>query len=156
MASSNKTTRLQLNQWSGGDKPKRVDFNQDNTILDNLLGGHILNAALHVIQADKEKWNEPYTVGTYVGTDASERNITLPFAPKVVLLMCSNQPLMGYTNTDNKMMIYSGLAVEGYNSIGVVIGGNGFKVSQSSAASNGNCYLTLNKAGYRYHYIAFR
>lgn len=35
MASTNKTSRLQLNQWNATDSPRRVDFNGDNSKIDN-------------------------------------------------------------------------------------------------------------------------
>lgn len=34
MPSSNKTAHLQLNKWSGSDKPKKDDFNSDNQKID--------------------------------------------------------------------------------------------------------------------------
>jgi len=37
MPSSFKTLHYKLNQWLGGDKPKKVDFNQDNTLIDAAL-----------------------------------------------------------------------------------------------------------------------
>ena len=38
MSSSNKTS-LGLNQWDATDPIQRVDFNQDNEIIDGLLAG---------------------------------------------------------------------------------------------------------------------
>ena len=43
MPSSAKTEKLGLNNWAGADTPKRADFNQDNRILDEKLGGHLEN-----------------------------------------------------------------------------------------------------------------
>lgn len=48
MPSSAKTEKLGLNNWAGADTPKRADFNQDNRILDEKLGGHLENEDLHV------------------------------------------------------------------------------------------------------------
>ena len=53
MASTNKTTRLQLNSWVASDKPKMEDFNSDNAIIDQSLGTHIANTSIHVTAADK-------------------------------------------------------------------------------------------------------
>ena len=38
MSSTNKTTNLGLNQWTGNDSPKREDFNNDNQIIDEKIG----------------------------------------------------------------------------------------------------------------------
>ena len=35
-----------MNNWAGADTPKRADFNQDNRILDEKLGGHLENEDL--------------------------------------------------------------------------------------------------------------
>lgn len=38
MPSTNKTTNLKLNKWSGSDKPKKDDFNADNQLIDTAYG----------------------------------------------------------------------------------------------------------------------
>lgn len=38
MPSSSKTGHLGLNKWSGTDKPKKDDFNQDNSLIDTACG----------------------------------------------------------------------------------------------------------------------
>ena len=60
MASTNKTTNLQLNQWEGSDPILRTDFNQDNSKLDQAvtaralvrLAGRTLTASAGTISVD--------------------------------------------------------------------------------------------------------
>lgn len=109
MPSSAKTEKLGLNNWAGADTPKRADFNQDNRILDEKLGGHLENEDLHVTISDKALWNAPFAAGTYFGTNAAERTIQLGFRPKAVFLMAAGYPPSAIDTTGGKTTVYSAL-----------------------------------------------
>lgn len=70
MASSDKTSRLALNQWAADDPFLREDFNADNRKLDAAF------AALGDTRCAD---------GNYTGTSAPQK-ITLGFRPKLVLI----------------------------------------------------------------------
>ena len=153
MPSSAKTEKLVLNKWTGADTPKRADFNQDNRILDEKLGGHLENEDLHVTISDKALWNAPFAAGTYFGTNAAERTIQLGFRPKAVFLMAAGYPPSAIDTTGGKTTVYSGLAVNGQGTLGLNIAGNGFTVQMN--ASLGNGVSCLNQSGMTYLYVAF-
>lgn len=80
MSSSNKTSYIHLNQWSGSDKPKREDFNSDNFLLDekieevdagiqslmDLVDDKISQKSLPFSQS---AWTPVINVGTYTIAD---------------------------------------------------------------------------------------
>lgn len=154
MPSSAKTEKLALNNWAGADTPKRADFNQDNRILDEKLGGHLENGDLHVTVFDKARWNEPFVAGTYFGTNAAERTIQTGFQPKSVFLTAAGYPPSITDSTTGAATVYSGLAVNGQGSLGLSVTTNGFVVKMD--ASFGGGVSCLNKSGMTYLYVAFR
>lgn len=153
MPSSAKTEKLGLNNWAGADTPKRADFNQDNRILDENLGGHLENADLHVTISDKALWNAPFAAGTYFGTNAAERTIQLGFHPRAVFLMAAGYPPSVVDETSGKTTVYSGLAVNGQGTLGLSVTSSGFLVKMDAALGGGTS--CLNKSGMTYLYVAF-
>lgn len=154
MPSSAKTEKLGLNNWAGADTPKRADFNQDNRILDEALGGHLADGSLHVTAADKALWNAPFAAGTYFGTNAAQRTIQLGFQPKAVLLMAAGYPPSRVDAESGQTTVYSGLAVNGQGTLGLSITNGGFAVEMN--ASLGSGVSCLNQSGMTYLYVAFR
>lgn len=77
MASTSYTENLGLCAWQATDRPKRVDFVNDNSIIDEKLGGHLKNTYIHVTSEEKEKLNNPYTVFTYAGDGAASKTFAL-------------------------------------------------------------------------------
>lgn len=59
MASSEKSGNLGLNLWLASDRPVRADFVEDNRIIDEEVGGHLANGAIHVTQNEKIKSRRP-------------------------------------------------------------------------------------------------
>ena len=54
MAATNHSTTLGLSLWEQTDCPEWADFLQDNQKLEQLAGGHISNAALHLTAEEKQ------------------------------------------------------------------------------------------------------
>ena len=157
MASSSKTNILGLNQWVGTDTPKRADFNNDNSILEIILGAHYTDSSIHVTSTDKAKWNELYKIGYYYGSGTASQTITLTFSPSAVFVAQNGRPFNFYNATDAKTYIHSGFAINSYRSSGITLETFGFKVEYSTATpSYSNAYPSLNSAGSVYMYIAFR
>ena len=63
MSSTNKTEKLGLNSWIGSDKPKRIDFNTDNEIIDRAISQHTEDTVVHINAEEREK----YPQGIYAG-----------------------------------------------------------------------------------------
>ena len=154
LPSSQKTSKLSLNNWSGSDKPKRSDFNSDNQIIDSILGGHVADSVIHVTQSNKDIWNSPHYASSYFGTNAPTRTISLNFTPSAVFVAAESTPFQT-TGSDSKIHCNAGFAARTFHTPGISIGGNGFQVEQSSTAASNAC-PNLNASDCTYIFIAFR
>lgn len=157
MASKNKTPNLNLNDWAGSDAPARADFNADNRIIDLLLGGHIQNNAVHITQAERDKWNTYVDARSYFGTDATEREITIGFRPRGILIIAVNRPCVTVDFTNKLLYSYWGAAGDGNSSYAVAITDNGFIVRNTEyGAAYPPGYARMNEARVQYVYIAWK
>ncbi|MBQ4129706.1 MAG: hypothetical protein IJD68_08075 [Ruminococcus sp.] len=77
MAATSYTENLNLCAWQSSDRPKRIDFVNDNNIIDEKLGGHILNSSIHVSAQEKQRYENPYTVFSYAGDGAGTKTFEL-------------------------------------------------------------------------------
>ncbi len=77
MASTSYTKNLGLCAWNSTDRPKRMDFVQDNNIIDTKLGEHLSDSSIHVTAKEKEAIASPYKVITYVGDGKAQKTISL-------------------------------------------------------------------------------
>ena len=154
MASSNFTTNLGLCDWAANDRPKRADFVSDNHIIDNTLGGHIADTAMHLTASEKQKALSPYTTMIYAGSGSDNRSITTDFAPKLVMVYKKNAAPTAIEN--GTAVINSGAAAYGHGgSGGLSVSATGFVVRQQSTAEDGMRY-SLNESGCQYFAIVFR
>lgn len=97
MASLNKTPILGLNKWEETDKPKRIDFNNDNLQIENIVGTHLQNQKIHVTEEEKKYLQNSIYIGSYKGFGNYEYGIALDFSPKLVLIFSvSNSALIGF------------------------------------------------------------
>lgn len=154
MASSNKSENLGLNLWIGSDRPVRADFVEDNRIIDEEVGGHIANGAIHVTQNEKNKIAAPYTMKMYAGTGAASFTYTLDFSPGLVLVYKKNAPLSLSASGDT--IINGGFAAQTYGgSTGISLSANQVTVTQQNTASLG-MRCNLNESGGQYIIIAYK
>ena len=154
---SNKTTNLGLNNWVGTDKPKRSDFVEDNLLLDETVGGHILDAAAHFSAADREKWDDPVAQNIYSGTGAAEFTLNFGFSPKVVFVFCYNKSPVEVSADGTDTIANFGMATQRAHTAGISMSGGSVTVSQSqSVPSAGGTFLNLNSGTAQYGYLAFR
>ena len=158
-----KTRNYQLNQWAAGDKVQRIDFNADNDKIDRAIAAVSARAgALETGKADKTALDAAkatipkMAIGTYTGSGAASRTISLSFTPKAVLVMTQD----GHTRSSNYIM--GGLAVTG-SPVKIVNGAEEF--TAVTLVSNGfRVYYNIDDDYYKvqsnfkdrtYHYIAF-
>ena len=158
-----KTKNYQLNQWAAGDKVQRIDFNADNDKIDRAIAAVSARAgALETGKADKTALDAAkatipkMAIGTYTGSGAASRTISLRFTPKAVLVMTQD----GHTRSSNYIM--GGLAVTG-SPVKIVNGAEEF--TAVTLVSNGfRVYYNIDDDYYEvqsnfkdrtYHYIAF-
>ncbi|NCC87425.1 MAG: hypothetical protein EOM05_06095 [Clostridia bacterium] len=152
MSSTSKTPNLNLNKWIGSDIPKRADFNYDNETLDDICGNHISDIDIHITTEERALWNTQCVEGTYFGTGGTEREITLDFKPKAVIVFSYNKPF-GLANTTD---CYAAISTQFINSIGIDFTETGFKTYHGSTHSVDGIIPMFNVVGMDYAYLAFK
>lgn len=156
MPASQKTEHLGLNQWQGTDKPKRIDFVEDNAAVDRAIYNHTSNQEVHLSDTDREVFSSPAVMGTYVGDGQEEQQISLPFQPSAVFVMrMDSGPVEwysgGYTLTN------FGFATQESGTSGVSLTGKVMFVHQSlEEPIEGDNLMNLNMDYGQYFYIALR
>lgn len=118
-------------------------------------GSHITDNDIHVTLADKNKWNGIINTGIYIGNGTMSRTVNLGFKPRAVFVGGMEHPPMT-TNFQTNMISYWGFAVNEYNSMGLQITSNGFKVLSDSTQVVDGVYPRLNLTADTYFYIALK
>ena len=157
-----KTKNYQLNQWAAGDKVQRIDFNADNDKIDGAIAAVSARAgALETGKADKADLDAAratipkLAAGSYAGDGAASRTIRLGFAPKAVLVVCSDGTTKASGDVFGGLAVTGGPVTEEYNSQTVTaleLVSNGFRVGKQNISYRRSA---TNDSGKTYHYIAF-
>ena len=153
MSSTNKTQHLKLNQWIATDRPIRMDYVEDNRIIDEILGGHINNNTIHLNGFLNERLNTPYVSRMYGGTGDAQLSLTFDFDVNYAIVFALNKPFVSVENS--KTYVNSGVSCKSGSSQGVAISGKKVIVSQQSDTSLKEI-SNLNKQGVMYIVMAFR
>lgn len=155
MSSSNKTEYLKLNAWLGTDRPQRIDFVDDNTIIDNAFRDHIGNTTMHCSGEEKTKINNPFIIKSFAGTGESSYNVAFDFYPKfAIAFMRDALPVIA--GSDGTATVNFGIAVKSVGtSGGVTISDKNVNVKYNSTPVNGIKY-NLNAHNGQYVVIAFK
>ncbi len=153
MASTNRTPNLGLNSWLETDRPKRVDFVSDNSIIDSVLGSHITDTVSHLTQSEKNKVDEPFKVTIAYGTGESSTGIHLDFEPSLVIAFKKDGPLFEYANAKNK--INSAIATKRGSSNGIALSSDLVTLYQG-AVPDTSYINNMNELYAQYIVIAFK
>ena len=156
MPSTNKTTNLNLNNWVSTDKPKMADFNNDNSIIDQVVGTHVNDSDKHLSETDRTLLEDYVTTGSFTGTGSPNGNIALSFKPKAVFIYMKNKPLVEYDATNGYMLCNSAVVTNSGASVGISLSGKIVTVSQSQSDATDGVFLNLYKNNTQYNYIALR
>ncbi len=154
MPSTNKTATLGLNQWIKTDGVCMADFNADNAKLE---------AAIAAVAAARVQF---YT-GTYTGDgtcgSANPTSITLPFAPKLLIVYRADQDYpptvivagMAKANTHYALMRGGGVNVtfDG-NTVSWYHNGHYFDESNNNMTITPNASCQINENNVAYNYFA--
>lgn len=152
---TNQKTSLGLNRWQGTDKPMRSDFVEDNETLDALLTEHFNDARAHLSAADRLLLGQCAAVGGYNGTGQASRTVTMPFAPKAVLVYQMDVPPTEYRGGYYRIN-YAFVTQEG-GTQAAELAGSALTVRQFQTTPAADSMAeNLNQAGGGYGYIAFR
>ncbi len=151
MASTDKTGILGLSKWRATDKPKRLDFYNDNEIIDSALGGHINNANLHLDSIKLAKINQPMEMKIVSGTGGNSRSNVMSFVPSAVVVFAVGKAPVEVSGANVK--VYSAFAAQGQCSSGVLLDGDEVRLYQGTSGSIIN---SMNESGVAYVILAFR
>lgn len=160
MSSTNKTKKLGLNSWIGSDKPKRIDFNTDNEIIDKAVSEHTEDTVVHINEEEREKWNNYMFTGMYYGDGSTKRTIqtNCPFEARIGFVFANSRPITIARFSESKHNNYFGVFGFLANSLGIKLEDDcrSFTVNQSASAMTANEYANFNESSVAYHYIMFR
>ena len=157
MPSSSKTSYLNLNYWSAGDKPKMADFNSDNQRVDSAIQEHAQNTALHLAGSQSAWIQQPFASGTYAGNGESSKTVTLGFRPALVVILPQSYGPLEIDTTRQTPVIRFAMGADGYGSTGLTITENGFTVAQDqSLPLAGFPKVALNDSKVTYRYFAIK
>ncbi|MBQ2774716.1 MAG: hypothetical protein IJF40_02340 [Clostridia bacterium] len=119
-----------------------------------LCGSHIRNSDIHVTTDDKSLWNAPFVTGSYIGTGATSRSISLGFSPRLVIVLACDMPTAAPDFSASETKCYIAVGTDSGSSMGITITSSGFRLSQSSSYKSSS--MAYNQAGISYAYIAFK
>lgn len=154
MPTNNKTS-LGLNSWLGTDKPKRSDFVEDNTLLDSLLNSHFADNTRHFTADDRTLLSQAFVMGTYIGDGQAQQVITLPFAPRLVIVFYMRKGALSYRSGyyENNFGIIGPAGAM----TGLYLDKDKLTVCQDATApAAGGVKTNLNSSNGMYVYTAFR
>lgn len=123
---------------------------------EHLCGSHINNNAIHLSAEQQTYLNTPFVSGTYFGTGAATRSISLGFKPSVVIVVGNGLPMMYFDSANNKYRAMAAVGLSGGASLGIEMTSTGFKTKSGDSTAAKGCTPLLNEAGTTYFYIAFR
>lgn len=158
MPSSGKTPFLGLNRFTGSDKPKMEDFNFDNQQVDAAVGAHLADAVLHLSTADRAKLGAVQLVqGSYIGTGASSRTLTLADEPAFGLLFTAGtSPWRDNAISSGQTQVMGGFFTSAGCTAGISLTGKALTISHTMGTSMGEYHYTLNETQKEYRYIYFK
>ncbi len=158
MSSSNKTS-LGLNLWSGSDKPQRIDFCNDNEIIDSQIKQHIEDTLSHVSSDDRTRWDKNVFYGAYAGSGSEYQTIKTkcPFTPLAAVVFAHNTPPYVRDTSTNQGYSYFGFASAIASSYGVKLNPTDKTLTVPQQVNTiKNEVMSLNNNGTVYCYLLFR
>ena len=157
MPSSSKTNYLGLNYWSAGDKPKMADFNSDNQRVDSALQEHIQSTALHLAGSHSAWIRQPFASGTYAGSGAATKTVTLGFTPALLVILPQTYGPLELDTVQKTPIIRFAIGADGQGSAGLTITSTGFTVAQDQDLPlAGLPMVCLNDSKVTYRYFAIK
>lgn len=156
MAATNHSPNLGLSLWEKTDRPEWADFLQDNQKLEELAGGHIQNAALHLTTEEKEYLSHRAALVTYTGTGSGAASAVLPFLPRKLTVSAQGKPAMA-PREDGGWDVFSqvwlqGNGSEAYGTGGVQVAADTLtaQFSEGAFGDSSGFYHALNRSGVTY------
>lgn len=158
MAASGKTKRLGLCLWEPTDKPQRTDFREDNEKLEELVGAHLAQAALHLTSAEKSYVKAPLDLITYTGNGMTTRSMLYSRFknPSFMLVFAQGKPPVEPENGGVKVYFAVSSTNKG-GTVGLSADSSAWVVRQQTAADAGSGFrYCMNEPGVAYTAVIFR
>lgn len=158
MAASGKTKRLGLCLWEAADKPQRTDFREDNEKLEELVGAHLAQAALHLTTAEKSYVKAPMDIITYTGNGMTSRSMLYSRFknPSFLVVFAQGKPPVEPENGGVKLY-FAMSSVNRGGTAGLNAGSSSWTVRQQAAADAGSSFrYCMNETGVAYTAVVFR
>ncbi len=155
MASTSYTENLGLCAWNPTDKPKRIDFVNDNAKIDTKLGGHIIDDSIHVSAEEKARFLQPYTVVTYAGDGAQTRTLSLDNEYTFAIVFQKHYPSIT-TDSSGNTVIRSAVVGRAFGSnSGLILKSDSIVLSQQTTPTD-SVINNFNELYGQYVMILFR
>ncbi len=155
MASTSYTENLGLCSWSASDKPKRIDFVNDNNKIDTKLGGHIIDKSIHVTPQEKEIFSTPYKVLTYAGDGAASRTLPIDDEYTFAFVFQKSYPPTEVDSDGNTIMRSAIVGRLFGSNANLTLKSDSIVVSQQTTATN-SIISKFNESYGQYVVILFR
>lgn len=157
MPSTNKTKNLKLNSWESNDRPMRNDFNSDNAILDNIVGGHVANENIHITPSEKAYLKDFHVTDMYAGTGENTKKISFTEPVRFVMVFAEEKPMSVYDSTSGKTKSYcaAGYVAVGASS-GLSISATGTSITVMQGDDGNGNLAALNEIGVQYKVVIFK
>ena len=161
MASSNKTSTLELNQWISTDVPKMADFNADNQKIEQAVATHLADSQSHLSQEDREALDglgqaaSPTPMsGSYVGDGDEVHIIQVGFTPTWGMVYAHNKPPCTTVEDGATTQVNFVYLTPGGRSVGCYFYDGKLEVYQETAGHSGY-RMNMNQDGLTYYYMFF-
>lgn len=155
MASSSYTPNLGLCAWKSTDRPKRIDFVNDNSIIDTKLGEHLADTTVHVTAEEKAKYDSPYTVLSYIGDGEATQKIALDESYTFAIVFQKYYPAVEIDSSNNAVSHFAIVGRAFGSSSNISMNTTSITVTQDSTASDG-VINNFNEAQGQYVILLFK
>ncbi len=137
MASTSYTKNLGLCAWRESDRPKRVDFVNDNQKIDTALGEHLNNSYIHVTTQDKNRIYSQYKIMTYAGTGEATKTLALDDEYTFAIVYQKFSPLETTDEQGNTVLHFAIVTRVSGSNASITLGADSIVVTQDSVATDG-------------------
>ena len=118
---------------------------------------HVLDSSVHLSVSEREKLNEPFVTGSYVGLGPyNPVTVPLAFAPQLVLIFPHDAPFAETDTLHNTLLWRASAAAPGLSDSAITLLQTGFRVTQPDTIPFDGSIRSLNEANRIYCYAAFR
>lgn len=155
MSATSFTPNLGLCAWEPQDRPKRIDFVNDNSIIDKKLGEHLVDNSVHVTAAEKLRYDNPYRISGYAGNGEAVRSLPLESECSFAIIFQMYYPPVEIDTNSNTVMHFGIVTRTSGSSANLTLRENSLEVTQDESATDG-VKNNFNEKNGQYVMLLFR